>query len=69
MFTKIVSCHPWPFFVVRYLHTIGAGCDRPILRDHYMGKSWLQPDKGPKEVVRDEEGEPIVEKEDAPAPE
>ncbi len=47
----------------------GAGCDRPILRDYYMGTSWLQPDKGRQEVARDEKGETIVEEEDAPAPE
>jgi hypothetical protein len=48
---------------------LGTGCDRPILRDHYMGKSWLQPETEPRTVIRDPEGEPIIEEDDTPPPE
>jgi len=45
---------------------LGAGCDQPILRDDYMGKSWLQPDQEPRTVAHDAEGNPIIEHQDVP---
>ena len=41
-----------------------AACDQITpdfsLRDDYMGKSFLQPDKVPQPVARDEQGAPIL---------
>lgn len=37
-----------------------SGCgDTPVLRDQYIGKSWLQPDKIEGPHPRDAEGNPI----------
>lgn len=41
---------------------LAAGCSsKPILRDNYVGKSWLQPDNISGPHPRDENGEPILE--------
>ena len=43
-----------------------AGCSEILpdfsLRDDYMGKSFLQPDKAPGPVARDETGNPDLER-------
>ncbi len=38
-----------------------AACSESILRDDYMGKSWLQPDKVYQPVKHDDQGNPILE--------
>jgi len=51
-------------FVALALVAVGlttAGCERPRLREDYMGKRLLQPDKMPAEVERDATGDPILD--------
>lgn len=39
-----------------------VGCsNQPILRDHYFGKNWLQPDKVTRPHPRDKNGNPQFE--------
>ena len=40
-----------------------SGVDEPLLRDHYVGKSILQPERTPQYVKRDGHGNPILEPE------
>ena len=57
MYMRFVLAIAAPIF----LTAACSGVDEPLLRDHYVGKSILQPDKMTQYVKRDGQGNPILE--------
>ncbi|MDP6689374.1 MAG: hypothetical protein QF384_07760 [Alphaproteobacteria bacterium] len=52
---------PFPLLLSILLAGLSACGDAPLLRDDYMGKQLIEPELMPRQVVRDEYGNPVLQ--------